>query len=414
MTLLTLFATSYGIGHFKYVLARVVLSAVVVLIVALMMLLRKRKLVRLASTMLVTLYGLIALTGMWLWGTNLAFALLTLTLVIMLTGILLGSAAAPLSAFAAIAGMVIVQLLGNLGFNPNANKADFFNLALGDGLAYSVFFITFGLVVWLFSSQIERSVAKAQAAETALTKEKELLEVKLEQRTKKLKLAQLQEMQQLYRFAELGQLSASLLHDLANHLTVLTLDMEDLHKQERTEAIDHAMQSIKQLDGLVEKVRAQIDGGTHIQNFNVIQKIQETIAQVRQRTALSGVGFRLVAPAVKEVCRAYGDPTRFCQIMAVLLTNAADASLGITSKSVLVKVRLVKEVIEVQIHDWGVGIDKKLVTRLFEPFFSSKETGMGIGLFIARQMTESHFKGSLRYDASSDHTIFILRIPQKR
>ena len=74
-------------------------------------------------------------------------------------------------------------------------------------------------------------------AEDELRIEKSLLAVRLEKRTQKLQAAQLKEMQQLYRFAELGQLSTALLHDLANHLTVLTIDIEDIHKKQHSQHI---------------------------------------------------------------------------------------------------------------------------------------------------------------------------------
>src|SRR4051812_21420069 len=100
--------------------------------------------------------------------------------------------------------------------------------SFGDVLAYCVGFGMLALVSWLYNREMERSLRQAQGAEAALLQQKATLEVEVEKRTEELRQAQLEEMQQMYRFAELGQLGVTLLHGLANHLTALTLEIEGL------------------------------------------------------------------------------------------------------------------------------------------------------------------------------------------
>ena len=406
---------SYTLGGHTYVIGRLLACAAIVCFLGILILLSHRSYVRLAATLLVAFYAAVAFSGMWMWGTNLPFALLLLTLVIVMAGILLGSRAVLFAAIAVIVGMVSIQSLISSGHNPNSFKPEFYRIALGDALGYALFFGILAVVAWLFGTQIENSFAQVQAAEVALEAEKDSLEIKLAERTKKLQAAQLKEMQQLYKFAELGQLSTSLLHDLANHLTVLTLDIEDLHKKERSEAITHAKQSITHLDKLVEKVRAQMQGDSHLQKFNTASKARETIGQLQQKAVQSKVVVRLKVGAISSRCTVYGDPTRYSQIMAILISNAIDSyqGSGVDNRRVVVEVDQMDGMLQMSVHDWGKGITSAQAKKLFRPFFTSKDSGMGIGLFIAQQMAENHFKGKLYYDESSDHTVFRLQIPRR-
>jgi hypothetical protein len=60
----------------------------------------------------------------------------------------------------------------------------------------------------------------------------------------------------MYRFAELGQLGVTLLHDLANHLTALILEVEGIKNKQQTTDISHAREIISYLEGIVDETRS--------------------------------------------------------------------------------------------------------------------------------------------------------------
>jgi signal transduction histidine kinase len=71
-----------------------------------------------------------------------------------------------------------------------------------------------------------------------------------------------------------------------------------------------------------------------------------------------------------------------------------------------------KSAIIITVNDWGRGIPAAERPKLFQPFHSTKQTGMGMGLFIVKQIVEEHFLGSVVIDSSAKHTAFVIKLPK--
>ena len=222
----------------------------------------------------------------------------------------------------------------------------------------------------------------------------------------------MKELQQLYQFAEMGQLSAALLHDLANHLSVLTFDIADLKKQQHTEAIKRAEESVGFLEDSVRRVRSQLHGKSEHQRFNLVQCIEESLKLVAHTAATSKVAVSFTAPQKPVFIK--GDPLRLSHILTILIRNGIEAYKTTTSESPMVSISLevVKNKIYIRVRDHGIGLTAAQRKRLFSPVKSTKKEGLGIGLFIATKIAETHFKGSLSLDPITDHTEFIMELPK--
>jgi signal transduction histidine kinase len=67
----------------------------------------------------------------------------------------------------------------------------------------------------------------------------------------------------------------------------------------------------------------------------------------------------------------------------------------------------------IAVVDYGPGIPKSKQAQLFEPFYSTKEQGMGIGLFIAKGMIETYFHGTITVKSNRNQTVFSIALPHE-
>ncbi len=374
--------------------------------------LSRRGFYRIAAFFLVGLYSLMAAGVILRWGITIPTGELLTGLVIVLAGILLGPVYSLYAAAGAAVWLLACQAAALRGLIHPDWSWTLTPPSFGDALGFCLIFSLIALVSWLFNHQMERSLHRAKRAELALTHQKEILETTVEERTRELQVAQLEKIQQMYRFAELGQLSTALLHDLANHLTTLTLDIEGLEGQTRSRMLQRAKRSIRYIDDMVLRVRDQLHGRVSDRVFNVSTEVDEVVKILNHRAQQAHVTLRWQTTMDRKSLKVYGEPIKFRQLMANLISNGIDAYEGIDAEKweVLVTADTQKNRIVVTVNDWGKGIPKEQRDQLFEPFYSTKKTGMGMGLFIAKQICEAHFRGSIAIDASKAHTAFIVRL----
>ncbi len=404
---------SWTVAGYHYVLSRLLLVLPIVAIVGSLYGLSRRGYYRTAASYLVAIYFLLAAAMVYRWGVTLPTAELLNGLVIVLAGTLLGPTYSLYAAGSASIVLVACEIA-------TTHKLIHPNLSwtvlppnMTDVLGFCVIFAVIALVSWLFNQQMERSLHKAERAEAALTKQKALLETTVVERTSELQAVQLEKIQQMYRFAELGQLSTALLHDLANHLTTLTLDIEGLEAQSRSRMLQRAKRSIHYMDDMVLRVRDQLYGRSHRRQFSIATEIEEVVHILGHRAREAKVSLAWQALSDRKTLRCSGEPVKFRQLIANLISNAVDAYDGHESelkREVMVTAENTKHEIIVRVHDWGKGIPDATRQQLFEAFYSTKKTGMGMGLFIAKQIAEEHFHGGLTIDLKEAHTVFVLRL----
>ena len=216
------------------------------------------------------------------------------------------------------------------------------------------------------------------------------------------KLASNDGLQELQRFAELGRLSASLLHEISNPLTAALLHLE-LSGQD-SHSIRQAQRDMRLMQRYVEAARQQVRQNGRATSFCV----QPQLGQVKRIVVpiARGAGVRLeIKPAPN--CTVYGDPIKFQHTITNLLVNAIEAYGEDCSRhqGALVKAMISASPgwLTIQVTDWGQGIAADMLPHIFDTFYTTKDRpghGLGIGLAIVKEYATVDFGGSIKVSSS--------------
>ena len=225
--------------------------------------------------------------------------------------------------------------------------------------------------------------------------------------------AKLKSREDIKRLTELGRLSASLLHEISNPLSVALIHLDQLSDQESLE-IKHIRRNLQRLNKYIEAARGQMSYAND-QYFFINPQLNDVKRLVKPaaRVAKVRLNFEL-APTIK----LKGDPLKFQQILVNLIMNAIEAYSKedyLVSKRLVELNFLVKDSLIIKVIDYGSVISKDTMPKLFQPFYTTKgpsENGLGLGLFIVKRYVEENFNGKIRvYSNLRSGTCFIVSFP---
>lgn len=408
---LTLILFLHGLWTNDIMKMRIILGFVVLLYLMLAKYFITQKHYGLSGWMLLTLYMVISISTLLTWGLNTPVGILAIGFVVFLSGTMLGTKHIPWVVAIIILMLLAVQYIHvNDHIKPNlsqlSEKSDYF-----DVLTYTTILSVFALVSWLAGKQTEHSLSRAKAAEEKVRFEKEKLAFRLEEESRRLHEAQLQEMVNLYKFAEIGQSTTATLHELSNLLSVLTLDIDDIgQRYKRSEAITNAKDGINHINHLVVQAKRQLYDNRTVEVFNIFSVMRKTANELMPKFKAKKVKIHLELPK-RRIYHIKGDARNFSHVLTILLNNAYDSLLHVDNPKVTLRAHLDGSVFKVDIIDNGSGIPKDKQKTLFYPHKSSKPFGLGIGLYITRNIIENQFRGKIALITSSSGAHFSIELP---
>lgn len=106
------------------------------------------------------------------------------------------------------------------------------------------------------------------------------------------------------------------------------------------------------------------------------------------------------------------DPDHMMRLFVNLISNAVSASVSFKTRVVVrVEPYPLRKIVFIRVLDWGLGIPHSVRTKIFEPYFSTKRAGTGLGLVIVRQILEEHH-GTVTLDANQPQgSVFTVELP---
>jgi len=226
------------------------------------------------------------------------------------------------------------------------------------------------------------------------------------------------------RVATLGELSASIAHEVNQPLAAIVTsgeaglrwlrrDVPDLKEVATT--IGHVVAQGRRASEIVTRIRTFLKKAPPQQDMLEIgEVIEEATALVARELAKDDVA--LTVEAQQGLPPVRGDRIQLQQVLVNLLVNAGQAMSGRPgSRTVTLRAgTLDSETLAITVQDSGPGINPDDLPRLFDPFFTRKEGGMGMGLAICRTTVEAH-GGQLSVTSTpGSGAIFHLTLPHSK
>jgi PAS domain S-box-containing protein len=243
-------------------------------------------------------------------------------------------------------------------------------------------------------------------------------------------LARLEQMQSdfahMNRIATMGELTASITHEVKQPIASARnnacaarnfLDMQPPDLREVREALSCVVGDTDRAGEVVERIRALIKKAPARKDAVAIDDATlEVIALTRTEAANNSVSVR--TQFAESLPCVQGDRVQLQQVMLNLIVNAIQAMSGIGqgARELQISIDAVPSEggVRVGIRDTGPGLSPENLSRLFEPFYTTKPEGMGMGLSICRSIIEAHGGRLWATPCGSQGALFQFTIPATR
>jgi signal transduction histidine kinase len=354
-------------------------------------------------------------------GVDLPMTWMFYALLVYMAGIIIGSRTAFIYTLFVSISFSVLTWLHDQGIKPlfiEDWKTDSLNLSDAIGFSFSLSVIL--VVSWLSSREIYRSLARARRSELELKAERDSLEMKVEQRTRELKEAQREHVEQLEQFADFGRLASGILHDLANPLTSMGLNLrmaQSADPETQASLLSRALVATERMETLVRAARNQVRSQAEPYEFSIADEIEQATELLAYKARKADVHFNL--DEVENI-RVIGNPYAFSRSVCNLITNAIEAYNNPEAdefRIVRISASANQDLALVTVEDRGVGIPPEVMSRIFEPLVTTKSAsgGSGMGLATVKSIIERDFGGEIQVESKpGEGSRFTIRFPIKR
>ncbi len=195
-----------------------------------------------------------------------------------------------------------------------------------------------------------------------------------------------QTIQQSSKLAILGEMSAAVSHELNQPLAAMKTYLAGAKLLLQRRRPDEALSSFQRIEDLIERMGAitkQLKsyarkGGDAFETIDVRESVSTALSMMEPQLRQRNMAINSSLP--REPVYVEADRIRLEQVLINLLRNALDATKGVTNPEVTVILSVAEDVL-ITVRDNGVGIDD--LESLFEPFYTTKAPGDGVGLGLA-------------------------------
>lgn len=225
------------------------------------------------------------------------------------------------------------------------------------------------------------------------------------------------------KLAAIGRMSSQITHEVRNPLNSLSLNLELLEDELRSfgdSDTEEAWRIVKALSSEAERLNEVTEGylgfarlpRPRLEKENLNDIVRGLLEFVREEVNATGV--KLEVALSDDLLTVLADENQIRQALLNIIRNALEALSEVGGEDLRLRVstRAVDGAVEAVIADTGPGIDVRDLDHIFDPLYSTKDTGTGVGLPITQQIIEEH-DGTLSCESEKGKgTAFIVRFPR--
>ena len=232
------------------------------------------------------------------------------------------------------------------------------------------------------------------------------------------------ELAHINRFSTAGELTASIAHEINQPLgSILTnaetadaiLDSPNPDIAELKDIVKDILQDDRRASEVIRRMRSLLKKAPfELKEFDLNDLVRDSFEILS--TLAIGRKAELLSVTIPDALPILGDRIQLQQVILNLVVNGIDAMRDTPSEERIIGIRTsrVENFSELSVSDRGPGIPEENLKEVFEPFFTSKAEGMGMGLSIARTIVEAHH-GRISVENRRDGgAIFLIRLPFSR
>lgn len=232
------------------------------------------------------------------------------------------------------------------------------------------------------------------------------------------------ELARVARTTTMGEMAASIAHEINQPLAAIVnnasaslrwLGQDPPNVKRARSVLERVVGDAGRASEVISSIRGMLEKGSQERSqLDVNDLIREVLTFVRADLRHHGIAVR--AELAEDLPRISGVRIQLQQVLLNLIANAVESMASVEHCTRVLTVRSQKindNDIAVAVEDTGTGIDQINLERMFEPFFSTKPEGMGMGLSICRSIIEAHGGRIAASPARDSGSVFQVILPQE-
>ena len=198
------------------------------------------------------------------------------------------------------------------------------------------------------------------------------------------------------KHAAWSDIARKIAHEVKNPLTPIKLSAERIEKKINNKNFDQ-----EDIIKLTTTISKQVDDiGKLVDEFSSFARMPEAEVKLDNLSITLKKSFELFSGSYSNINMKINMPIKdiylqfdnfqLTQAFTNIIKNAVESVVNIPNPSIYVNMENINNKIEISVKDNGIGIDEKKISKLFEPYFTTKDKGTGLGLSIVKKIIEDH------------------------